>query len=216
MMAIAHQAPLPLPRESRLRAAALLFVAACASAPSPLYRPARALTGEIVADGVDGIVILRSKSDSSLEMGVVDRENVFSFEVPDGHYSLLVHRDGFENAFIDDVEVVNGVGHLSPLTLKSAGSEARETAFRLPYLISGPNPFYTQEAVQHHVSGLFVAKCRVPLSGPLNNCRVLKHLPMMDDSILQALKHRRYAPALVEGVPAETDYVFRIFLHLPP
>jgi TonB family protein len=148
-------------------------------------------------------------------MGDVDRESAFSFEVPDGGYSLVVHRDGFEDAFIDDIEIADGVARLPPVTLKRAGRGTRATEYRPPHLISGPNPEYTQEAFRHQVEGLFVIKCHVPLSGTLSNCRVLKHLPTMDDSILNALQHRRYEPAIVEGVPAETDYVFKVLIRLP-
>ena len=213
------------PRKLMFPSAALLLVVACATLPvetpkgepaaAALYRPARALTGKIIADGVGGNVLLRSKRDSSLELGGVDRENAFSFEVPDGAYSLAVHRDGYEDAFIDDIEVANGVARLPPVTLKRAGPSTQATVYRPPRKISGPNPEYTQEALRHHVEGLFVTKCRVPLSGTLGDCRVLKHLPPMDDSILYALQHRRYEPAVVDGVPTETDYVFKVELRLP-
>src|SRR5436190_19018806 len=193
-----------------------LLVAACATVPvAAPYRPEWALTGKIIAEGVGGDVLLRSKRDSSLELGSVDRENVFYFEVPDGSYSLVVHRDGYEDAFIDDIEVANGVARLPPVTLKRAGPGTKATVYRAPRKLSGPNPQYTEEALRHHVEGLFVTKCHVPLSGKLVDCRVLKHLPLMDSSILYALQHRRYEPAVVDGVPTETDYVFKVEIRLP-
>ena len=58
---------------------------------------------------------------------------------------------------------------------------------------------YTAEALDRRVQGLFVTKCRVPVSGRVDNCRVLKPLPMMDSAILYVFEHRRYEPAVIGG-----------------
>ena len=84
-----------------------------------------------------------------------------------------------------------------------------------PSVLSGPNPEYTQEAIDHEVEGLMVVKCIVSLQGIVHNCRVLQGLPFMDRQVVETLQRRRYSPALQQGKPIEVDYTFRIRLTLP-
>ena len=42
-------------------------------------------------------------------------------------------------------------------------------------------PQYTREALEARVQGLMIVKCVVQLSGKLENCRIIKPLPHMDE-----------------------------------
>jgi len=84
-----------------------------------------------------------------------------------------------------------------------------------PQVLSGPNPEYTAQALEHEVEGLMIVKCVVTTQGAVHDCRVLKSLPFMDKSVIEALTHRRYSPALLHGQPIEVDYTFKIKLSLP-
>ena len=84
-----------------------------------------------------------------------------------------------------------------------------------PQVLSGPNPEYTPQALEHEVEGLMIVKCVVTTDGTVYGCRVLKSLPFMDRQVISALERSRYEPYLVNGRPVEIDMTFRIRLQLP-
>ena len=84
-----------------------------------------------------------------------------------------------------------------------------------PKLIGGPNPQYTDKAIEKEVQGTMVVKCVVTLDGHVHDCRVLRSLPFMDRAVVEALEKRVYAPAKIGGRPVEVDYTFKLTLRLP-
>jgi protein TonB len=81
-----------------------------------------------------------------------------------------------------------------------------------PRKLSGPNPEYTREALQHNVRGTLVLRCIITAAGEVRSCRVLKSLPYMDDAAIQALEGRRYTPTVVDGTPTDVAYDFTVKL----
>lgn len=84
-----------------------------------------------------------------------------------------------------------------------------------PSKIAGADPVHTREALLARVEGLIIAKCVITTSGTLQNCRIIKGLPHMDQAVLSALAGRRYTPVMFEGRAVSVDYVFNIRLVLP-
>jgi protein TonB len=84
-----------------------------------------------------------------------------------------------------------------------------------PRMLAGPAPEYTREALEREIEGTMLVKCVVTTQGIVRTCRVLKSLPFMDRAVIEALEHRRYAPALLRGRPVDVDYTFRVHLTLP-
>jgi len=84
-----------------------------------------------------------------------------------------------------------------------------------PVLLSGSDPIYTREAVVAKVEGVMIARCTITAAGRLENCRILKGLPYMDVSMLDALATRRYSPATYQGKPIAVEYVFNVKLAAP-
>jgi TonB family protein len=84
-----------------------------------------------------------------------------------------------------------------------------------PKLLSMVEPTYTREARDARVSGLFLAKCVITTTGTLDNCRVVKGLPLMDHAILNALSRWRYSPVIYQGKPVAVDYVIQVRLSGP-
>jgi TonB family protein len=84
-----------------------------------------------------------------------------------------------------------------------------------PKFISGPDPEYTSQAIDHDISGEVVAKCLITAEGSVHDCRVLQGQPFMDRAVVDALERRKYSPALQAGKPIQVDYTFRITLRLP-
>ena len=84
-----------------------------------------------------------------------------------------------------------------------------------PKLLDGPSIEYSIEALQQRIEGLMVVRCVVTVEGTVYGCRVLKSLPFMDEAVVSVLQARRYKPAMLNDVPLEVNYTFRIKLRLP-
>ncbi len=83
-----------------------------------------------------------------------------------------------------------------------------------PQFISGPNPTYTEKALEREVEGTMEVRCVVTVEGRVRRCRVLKSLPFMDRAVIGALERRVYSPATLGGRPIEIYYRFVIPLRL--
>lgn len=70
-----------------------------------------------------------------------------------------------------------------------------------PRLLLGPEPRYPAQALLQSLGGTVVVRCTVTLMGSVQDCRVLKSIPLLDEAALQAVQQRQYAPALYEGRP---------------
>lgn len=84
-----------------------------------------------------------------------------------------------------------------------------------PEKLGGPDPVYTDKALEREVQGTMVVRCVVTTEGKVFGCRVLKSLPFMDRAVIDALEKRRYKPATLGGRPVEVNYNFKITLRLP-
>jgi len=80
--------------------------------------------------------------------------------------------------------------------------------------LSGPDPQYTQKALDHDVEGVMIVKCVVTTTGAVRKCRAVKGLPFMNQAVVDALERRTYEPFVLNGVPREIDYTFTIRLQL--
>ena len=83
-----------------------------------------------------------------------------------------------------------------------------------PKKLAGPNPVYTVEALQQKSHGTMLVRCTVLLDTSVRDCAVLQGLRGMDENVKSTYEHRRYAPAVIDGVPTETDFIFRMTLEL--
>jgi TonB family protein len=77
-----------------------------------------------------------------------------------------------------------------------------------PKAIWAPLPEYTEAARRKRVEGIVLVRCTVPVDGRPRDCRFMKSLPEMDDSVKAALASARYEPATVLGRPVRSDFVF--------
>jgi protein TonB len=98
-----------------------------------------------------------------------------------------------------------------PVQEPPARPEFNAATMTRPVFVSGPEPTYTQRALEQEVEGLMVVKCVLTVEGTVRDCQVLKGLPHMDS----ALEHTRYKPATQNGKPVEINYVFKVNLKVP-
>ena len=145
--------------------------------------------------------------------------------LPPGTYALAVQREGFL-PFSPEGLAVKGRRIRTRLLLMPEPRPAAPPPAPLavefddatmsgPAMISGPEPEYTQEAVERGVQGQMTVRCVVAQDGSVRNCRVLKGLPFMNGSVVEALERRRYHPATRQGKPVDVFYTFNLRLALP-
>jgi TonB family protein len=84
-----------------------------------------------------------------------------------------------------------------------------------PEQLEGKEITYTREALAAKVQGSMLVKCTITRGGRVENCRVLKPVPHMEQTVLEALQSRVYKPILYKGQVVSVDYVFNIKLQLP-
>lgn len=84
-----------------------------------------------------------------------------------------------------------------------------------PHKLSGPDPHYTEDAIEHGVQGTMLVACRVMTNGCVVACRVVQSLPRLDGPVINALRRRHYKPALLDGNPVNVEWTFKITMKLP-
>jgi protein TonB len=84
-----------------------------------------------------------------------------------------------------------------------------------PRLLSGASLQYTREAIEARVEGLLIARCIITQAGEVQDCRIIKGQPHMNEAVLSALETRRYSPVTYQGRPISVIYNFHIKLDLP-
>jgi serine/threonine-protein kinase len=84
-----------------------------------------------------------------------------------------------------------------------------------PEQLEGKDIVYTREAMAARVQGPMMVKCTITVQGRVENCRVLKTLPYMEQAVLESLRSRVYKPITYQGRAVAVDYIFNIRL-VPP
>ncbi|WNG49021.1 TonB family protein [Archangium minus] len=84
-----------------------------------------------------------------------------------------------------------------------------------PVEVKGKDIVYTREALAARVEGTMIVKCVITKKGGVENCRVIKGLPHMNEAVVQALQARTYKPITLQGKPVTVDYTFSIRLVAP-
>ncbi|MFY0578414.1 energy transducer TonB [Cystobacter fuscus] len=84
-----------------------------------------------------------------------------------------------------------------------------------PQLLSEGVPVrYTSDAIQAGVRGLLIAKCIITRDGQVDDCRIIKGLPFMEQAVLESLESRRYRPVTFQGKPVNARYTFNVRLQM--
>ncbi|PTL76260.1 energy transducer TonB [Vitiosangium sp. GDMCC 1.1324] len=84
-----------------------------------------------------------------------------------------------------------------------------------PKLVSAGIPLqYTYEAARAHVSGIVIARCTITREGSIQDCRIIKGLPFMDEAVIESLTSRRYHPVSYQGRAVSVSYTFTINLKM--
>jgi protein TonB len=74
-------------------------------------------------------------------------------------------------------------------------------SIREPRKFKDVQPVYPLLAVQGHVQGVVILECVVDPQGRVQEARVLRGVPLLDEAALEAVRQWVYTPTLVNGVP---------------
>ena len=64
------------------------------------------------------------------------------------------------------------------------------------------------------VEGLMIVRCVITAEGKVQNCRIIKPLPHMEQAVLSWLTQSKYTPVTFQGKPQQVGYVFNFKLRL--
>ncbi len=84
-----------------------------------------------------------------------------------------------------------------------------------PSSIAADEIQFTREAREARVSGTMIVRCLITTEGSLQNCRIMKSVPMMDQAVLSSLAQHRGAPVMYQGRPVSVEYTYTIRLKSP-
>ena len=84
-----------------------------------------------------------------------------------------------------------------------------------PQQIVGGPPGYTPQAMVARVEGKLLVRCVITITGEVQNCNVIKGLPMLDQVVLDTLRKSRFTPVTFQGHPVAVQYLFTFNFKLP-
>jgi TonB family protein len=220
---------LPRRRAARALGIAVLVLAARAGAQPSGILSGLVLDATTQAPLAGALITARSPVLMGDQSTVTDDAGAFEMTMlPPGTYALAVQHDGFL-PFSPEGLVVRGrrvkvrlqlmpeprPAPAPPAPPPPVAVEFDEATMVGPSMISGPEPEYTQEAVERGVQGQMTVRCVIAHDGAVRKCRVMKGLPFMNASVIDALERRRYQPATTHGKPVDVYYTFNLRLALP-
>ncbi len=74
---------------------------------------------------------------------------------------------------------------------------------------------YTRDALTARVEGLMIVKCHILVDGTVRNCRVIKPLPHLSESVVAKLQGMKCRPGTFQGQAIAIDYVQNFEFKLP-
>ena len=87
-------------------------------------------------------------------------------------------------------------------------------AVTTPRVISGPKPEYTPEAMQARVEGTVVMEVLVDEDGRVPDARVIRSIPLLDQTALDTVKTWRFTPAQLNGTPVPVLVIVELDFNL--
>ncbi len=80
-----------------------------------------------------------------------------------------------------------------------------------PRLIKEVEPVYPEKARQARVEGVVIIEVTTDISGKVKQAKVLKSIPLLDQSAIDAVKQRIYEPMIINGKPR--GVIFTVTIH---
>jgi len=84
-----------------------------------------------------------------------------------------------------------------------------------PVKISGTEPTYSAQALAARVEGKVLVRCVISVAGSVEQCQVIKGVPLLTELVLAALRETRFRPVEYLGRPQAIQYLFTYNFKLP-
>jgi protein TonB len=84
-----------------------------------------------------------------------------------------------------------------------------------PVQLSGSAPAYTREAIAARIEGKVIVRCVISARGVVQDCNVIKGVPMLDKVSVSALLASRFTPVTYQGRAEAVQYLFTFNFKLP-
>ena len=86
---------------------------------------------------------------------------------------------------------------------------------KAPVLLARVAPVYPPIALSARVQGIVILEALVGVNGRVNDARVLRSIPLLDQAALDAVKQWQYAPTLLNGAPVPVAMTVTVTFSLP-
>lgn len=84
-----------------------------------------------------------------------------------------------------------------------------------PVKLSGPDPTYSPQALAARVEGKVLVRCVITVGGSVEQCQVLKGVPLLTEVVLGALRETHFRPVEYLGRAQAIQYLFTYNFKLP-
>jgi protein TonB len=87
---------------------------------------------------------------------------------------------------------------------------------KAPTKVHNVAPSYPDLARQSRIQGLVILEAVISPSGSVEDVRVLRGIPLLDDAAADAVRQWRYTPTLLNGVPVPVIMTVTVNFRLGP
>jgi len=97
---------------------------------------------------------------------------------------------------------------------RAAGPVRVGELLRAPQKIVDAHPVYPEFARIAHVQGTVVLEAILDRSGRIDQVRILRSVPLLDQAAIDAVRQWQYAPSTLHGLPVEVLMTITVTFHL--
>jgi len=104
--------------------------------------------------------------------------------------------------------VVGGV--MGGVVGEGAGAPLKLTSAPPPKLIKQVDPIYPEEARKAGVEGMVIIEATIDIYGRVQETKVLRSIPLLDQAAIDAVKQWVYEPAIIKGKPIPVSFTVTV------
>ena len=128
------------------------------------------------------------------------------FTIPEKNITVFGFEDSKNNAYFLSFRVSGwtpaaGAQAATPYVIPAEGPVRAIGEIKPPRLIKQVDPLYPEIARLAGVEGLVILEAESDVSGRVQNAKILRSIPLLDQAAINAVKQWIYEPLLIEGKP---------------
>jgi periplasmic protein TonB len=103
--------------------------------------------------------------------------------------------------FVEGLGVAQLAAEPPPVVAPTRVKPMRVSSFKAPTRVKDVAPIYPELARKNRVSGVVILEAIIGVDGKVEQARVLRSVPLLDQAALNAVQSWEYTPTLLHGVP---------------